>query len=164
MLLRDRADGGDVLRGAFHAHLLLHCLDTARSAASAETASTGVGLAPGEADRAEHASSDPKLSKQSEASSTVSITADAVFREPHSTAAGQLPKGNPAAWQAGSVEGRRGVQPGPDGGVGADMLRSIRTQADAACTEYLMACAELGWDLGQTMLNPHEPRLVDYVL
>jgi len=163
VLLRDRASGGDVLRGAFHAHLLLHCLDTARSAAAAEATTTGAGLASGDADTADSTDTDARSSKQAD-TSTASITAEVVFREPRSPAAGQPPKGNLAAQQADSARSQRGFQPEPDGGVGADMLRSIRMQADAACAEYLTACEGLGWDLGQTMLNPHEPRLVDYVL
>ncbi len=163
MLLRDRATGGDVLRGAFHAHLLLHCLDTARSAASAEATSTEARLASGDADTADSASTDARSSSQPD-TSTASIAADAVFREPHSPAAGQPHSGNLAAQRADSARSQGGFQPMLDGGFGADMLRSIRTQADAACAEYLTACDGLGWDLGQTMLNPHEPRLVDYVL
>ena len=163
MLLRDRATGGDVLRGAFHAHLLLHCLDTARSVASAQATSAGAGLASGNVDTEDSANRDARSSRQS-ATSTASITADAVFREPHNPAAGQQPEGNLAAQQADSARSRLGFQPEPSGGVGADMLRSVRRQADAACAEYLTACEGLGWDLGQTMLNPHEPRLVDYVL
>ena len=163
MLLRDRATGSDVLRGAFHAHLLLHCLDTARSAASAEAAPTGAGPASAEADVIDTAKFDARSSNQL-VSSTASATAGVVFREPNKPAAGQILSSSPAAQQADSPKSKQEHQLALGGGVGADMLRSIRMQADAACAEYLTACTGLGWDLGQTMLNPHEPRLVDYVL
>ena len=140
MLLRDRAGSSDVLRGAFHAHLLLHRLDTANGASPAKPESVAVDvLRSGEPEA---------LNSASDEEASTAISSGSRF----------------AGTAADGVSGQQAHQLGSDGGIGLDMLRSIRKQADGACAEYLAACGSLGWDLGQTMLNPHEPRLVDYVL
>ena len=165
MLLRDRAGSTDVLRGAFHAHLLLHRLDTANSTSPAahdepppdDTARPG--NPPGKAD-AEQSAWREAPAVYSAVSDIANDAADGTSSQGQSDADG----GHSGGTIGGSLSRQRTHRLGPDGGIGPEMLRSIRTQADSACAEYLAACAGLGWDLGQTMLNPHEPRLVDYVL
>ena len=167
VLLRDRATSSDVLRGAFHAHLLLHRLDTAKAAPSTEAANLPTETASGPAVSQPCAEFHTRPSDPAEFFAA-SATADMVDRGAYNTAAEQPAANSLKARQTkGMTEGmtsRQRHQLGSDGKIGVDMLRSIRVQADAACAEYLAACAGLGWDLGQTMLNPHEPRLVDYVL
>lgn len=115
VVLREHAGASDVLRGAFHAHLLLHKIDKAGG--------------PGQA--------------------VPDVSAPAGEVSPSG-----MPEGTRGWSDAQSVSGE----------VDRDMLGSVRKQADVACPQFLQACQQQGWDLHHTMLNPHEPRLLVYVL